>query len=180
MKGTIFLIVGESGSGKTTIVSSLEKKYNLTSIPSYTTRPPRSKNEYGHIFVTQEEFDSLQNLVGYTKYNGYEYCATSEQVEEHDLYVIDTKGVDYFKTSYRGKKQVKVIYIKSSISTRIERMEQRGDDFPSIMERIINDVIDFRNVSTYADYIIENNKDANLKNVIFQVWEYIREQRKEE
>lgn len=180
MKGTIFLIVGESGSGKTTIVSSLEKKYNLTSVPSYTTRPPRSENEYGHIFVTQKEFDKLQNLVGYTKYNGHEYCATSEQVETHDLYVIDVKGVEFFKTNYRGKKQVKIIYIKSSISTRIERMEQRGDEFPLIMERIINDCFDFKNVSTYADYVVENNKDTNLKNVIFQVWDYIREQIKEE
>lgn len=180
MGDTIFLIVGESGSGKTTIVTALEKKYELTSIPSYTVRPQRSENEYGHIFVTQEEFDKLQNLVGYTNYNGNDYCATSEQVDENDLYVIDTKGVEYFKTNYRGKKQVKIIYIKSSISTRIERMEKRGDDFSLIMERIINDVIAFKNVSSYADYIVENNKDTNLKNVIFQVWDYIREQIKDE
>lgn len=179
MGDTIFLIVGESGSGKTTIVTALEKKYELTSIPSYTVRPQRSKNEYGHIFVTQEEFDKIQ-LAGYSKYNGYNYGATPEQIESYDLYVIDTKGVEYFKTNYRGKKQVKIIYIKSSISTRIERMEKRGDDFSLIMERIINDVIAFKNVSSYADYIVENNKDTNLKNVIFQVWDYIREQIKDE
>lgn len=179
MGDTIFLIVGESGSGKTTIVSSLEKKYELTSIPSYTVRPKRSENEYGHIFVSQKEFDKLQ-LVGYSKYNGYDYGATPEQVESYDLYVIDVKGIEYFKNAYRGKKQVKIIYIKSSISTRIERMEQRGDKFSLIMERIITDCFDFKNVPSYADYIVENNKDANLKNVIFQVWDYIREQIKEE
>ena len=51
MNETIFLIIGESGSGKTTLVSSLEKQKNLKSIQSYTTRPPRYENEYGHIFV---------------------------------------------------------------------------------------------------------------------------------
>ena len=61
MNETIFLIIGESGSGKTTLVSSLEKQKNLKSIQSYTTRPPRYENEYGHIFVSENEFNSTSS-----------------------------------------------------------------------------------------------------------------------
>ena len=48
---TIFCLVGPSGSGKTTVAKALEKHgYNV--IQSYTTRPRRSENEWGHTFVT--------------------------------------------------------------------------------------------------------------------------------
>ena len=63
---TIYLIVGRSGSGKTTIAEELERKYGLKSIQSYTTRPKRSDNETGHIFVSDEEFDKLTDMVAYT------------------------------------------------------------------------------------------------------------------
>ena len=50
-----YLIVGQSGSGKTTIMTTLEEKYELKSIQSYTTRPKRSDGETGHIFISDEE-----------------------------------------------------------------------------------------------------------------------------
>ena len=40
-------IVGKSGTGKSTLVNKLKFKYNLTSVESYTTRPPRYENEQG-------------------------------------------------------------------------------------------------------------------------------------
>lgn len=192
MNDTIVLIVGESGSGKTALVSALEKQKSLISIPSYTTRPKRSENEYGHIFVNDEDFSQLKDIVAYTEYNGYKYCATSEQVENHDLYVIDKAGVDFFKKAYHGKKQVKTIYIKSSISTRVKRMEDRfiadnninidnlsSEDinailknFGNIMERIVNDSIDFKNVEHIADLVVENN-NRSFQDMVKEVWEFI-------
>ena len=64
----IFLIVGASGSGKTTIVEQLEQRYGLTSIQSYTTRAARYVGEKGHIFVSDEEFDKLTDLIAYTEF----------------------------------------------------------------------------------------------------------------
>ena len=61
----IFLIVGPSGSGKTTLVGMLEQSCGLTAIESYTTRNPRYSGEKGHIFVSDEEFDQLTDLVGF-------------------------------------------------------------------------------------------------------------------
>ena len=108
----IYLIVGCSGSGKTTIVNALEEKYGLRSIQSYTTRPKRSENETGHTFISDEEYDKLENIVACTEFCNYKYCATAEQIDENDLYVIDPTGVESLKSFYEGDKEFKIIYIK--------------------------------------------------------------------
>jgi dephospho-CoA kinase len=101
--------------------------------------------------VTDEEFDKLTDFVGYTEFAGNKYCATSAQVEINDLYVIDPKGVDYFREHYKGNKTVKVIYIDSPVSVVYERMLQRAvendvnyfEAVDSALARIENDVIEF-------------------------------------
>lgn len=102
----ILLLIGASGSGKSTVARYLCEQYGLRQIDSYTTRPPRYRGEPGHIFITDEEFDQLQDFVGYTLYNGHRYGATAQQVEENDIYVIDPAGVEFFRTAYHGDKKV--------------------------------------------------------------------------
>ena len=185
MSDTIFLIVGESGSGKTILVSSLEKQKKLKSIQSYTTRKPRYEDEYGHIFVSENEFNLLEGIVGYTEYNGNKYCATSQQVEENDLYVIDIDGVDFFRNAYKGNKNVRVIYIKSDIGTRFDRMVERGEKdglthsqaSDIAVERYKNDIIAFQTAKEKADFIVYNNSDTVFQDVVTKVWNYIREER---
>lgn len=174
MKKNIFLIVAPSGAGKTTLATALEKQHNLKSIQSYTTRPPRYEGEIGHIFVTENEFSKLQDIVAYTEFCGYKYCATKEQVENNDLYAIDPYGVDFFKKAYHGSKDVKVIYISSPLHIRYERMKDRGDSYSMALERVCNDIMDFRGFEEKADFIVENNDDTYFSNVINKTWEYIR------
>ena len=122
----IYLIVGRSGSGKTSIVEYIQNNFKQrTSIESYTTRPPRYDGETGHIFVSDEEFDKLTDLVGYTEFNGYRYAATAQQVEENDFYVIDPEGIHYFKENYKGTKNVCIIAIEESLWTSFNRMRTR-------------------------------------------------------
>lgn len=179
----IFLIVGESGCGKTTIVEQLEYKYGLVSIQSYTTRPKRNNSESGHIFVTDIEFDSLTNMVAYTLFNNYRYCATAEQVEHSDLYVIDPKGVKYFLENYKGNKIPKIIYINTDLSIRYERMKARAEEngVPFIqavnqsLERIKNDVVEFYDYihdNAPVDFKIKNNDD-DIDSVVKKIYEYI-------
>ena len=140
----IYLIVGKSGSGKTSIVEALEKEYGFKSVQSYTTRPKRSENETGHIFVTESEMPPKEKMVAYTKFNGYHYWATSEQVDNADLYVIDPSGVEFFKKNYKGNKKVKVVEIYASPYICQQRMEKRGDSPSQIVERSLNDSIEFK------------------------------------
>lgn len=132
----IFLIVGPSGSGKSTVVQHLCDEYGLKQIESYTTRPPRYIGEKGHIFVTDEEFDKLTGMVGYTEFDGHRYCSLQEDVEKSDLYVIDPAGIEYFREHYTGKKDVIVIGIWATESARKKRMFLRGDPEDAIVRRL--------------------------------------------
>ena len=180
----IYLIVGCSGSGKTTITEQLEQKYGLKSIQSYTTRKPRYDGESGHTFVSDEEFDKLTDMVAYTEFAGNRYCATVEQVENNDLYIIDPKGVDFFMESYKGSKTPKVIFISSDMTTRYERMKSRAEEngseymdaVKSSLERITNDVVDFYDYihgQTQIDYTFKNNADNKLEDVVDRIYKYI-------
>lgn len=164
----IYLIVGKSGSGKTTLVNEL-RKYGYTSVESYTTRPKRFDNETGHTFVTENEFDQLKDICAYVKYNGYRYCATSEQVNNSTLYVIDPDGIEYFKRHYVGRKNIYTIYIECPWYTRLYRMLKRGDSFKQAIERIALDDKVFANCGNKANFIIENKNKTKTVNLLKSV-----------
>ena len=184
MGNCIFLIVGCSGSGKTTITEQLEQKYGLKSIQSYTTRKPRYEGETGHIFISDEEFDKLTDMVAYTEFAGNRYCATAEQVENNDLYIIDPKGVDFFMKAYKGSKTPKVIFISSNLTTRYERMigraETKGKSHQEAIEsslaRIANDAGEFYDYiqgQAWIDYVCKNNSNDKLEDVVDKIFDYI-------
>ena len=166
----IVLIVGESGSGKSTICDELTKRYGLKQVKSYTTRPRRSDNESGHIFVSDEEFDRLENMCAFTLFNGHKYCATSKQVDNADLYVIDPKGVKYFMNHYNGKKIPMVIYIDVDKKTRRKRMMKRGDGQDKVDKRIKHDEESFGNVDEYAFKTYSNNTLSDLDKIVNDIY----------
>ena len=184
MGNCIFLIVGCSGSGKTTITEQLEQKYGLKSIQSYTTRKPRYDGESGHTFVSDEEFDKLTDMVAYTEFAGNRYCATAEQVENNDLYIIDPKGVDFFMKAYKGSKTPKIIFISSNLTTRYERMVGRAETkgkshqeaIESSLTRIVNDAGEFYDYiqgQAWIDYVCKNNSNDKLEDVVDKIFDYI-------
>ena len=159
----IFLIVGASGSGKDTLVSNWCKDFDLTKIKSYTTRPKRENDVTdceNHTFVTKEEFDKLNDIIAYTSYNGYEYCATSEQVDNNNFYIVDPKGILDFKNNYNGNKIPIVVYIDVPEEERINRMKIRGDANDLINNRIKYDRVSFNDLNLSLidiDIIIDNS-----------------------
>ena len=184
MGNCIFLIVGCSGSGKTTITEQLEQKYGLKSIQSYTTRQPRYDGETGHIFISDEEFDKLTDMVAYTEFAGNRYCATAEQVEDNDLYIIDPKGIDFFMQSYKGSKTPKIIFISSNLTTRYERMVGRAETkgkshqeaIESSLTRIVNDAGEFYDYiqgQAWVDYVCKNNSNDKLEDIVDKIFDYI-------
>ncbi len=180
----IYLIVAPSGAGKTTITELLGTKYGFKSIQSYTTRPPRFEGETGHIFISNEDLDKLTDIVAFTEFAGNRYCATAQQVEENDLYVIDPKGVEYFKRSYKGSKQIKIIYIESDLTTRYERMKKRAEDNGAAylkavdysLKRITNDVNEFYDYIHHiaqVDHILQNGADTDINTAVNELYSYI-------
>lgn len=151
----ILLLVGESGSGKTTIANELEK-HGLKQLRSYTTRSKRYENEDCHTFVSLDQYHQLQNIVAETYFDGNYYCATTDQVNQNDVYVIDVDGVKSFYDKYNGAKIPVVFYISVPESERAARMTARGDADEQIQQRIEHDRKAFEDIGMYADYVIKN------------------------
>lgn len=164
----LVLLVGKSGTGKTTLEKMLVEYLGFKSVKSYTTRPKRTEDEDSHTFVSKEEFDALENKVGYTKFNGYEYCATKEQLDNATIYVIDPAGVEYLKNSGYDREMF-IVYLDAYYSTCESRMLARGDNPVQVKERILNDHKEFRDfdVKRKYDVMIESNADADTTYLTF-------------
>ena len=149
----IYCIVAPSGTGKTTVVEELTK-WGYKEVQSYTDRPPRTPNERGHIFLSREEFDQLQDLCAYTMFNGHQYGVTADLIERNDLYVIDPPGVVYMRQEYHGKKRIRIIGLTADESVVIERMRKRGDSEEKIQSRLENDAKMFAGYKDLCDVLI--------------------------
>lgn len=156
MTKPLFLFVGKSASGKTTLANMLELNHGFKQVESYTTRNPRFYDEKGHIFITEEEFNNLGELAAYTYYNGNHYGTTFEQLEESDVYVIDVPGVESLLEKLKNdKRQICIIFFKTSVYNRVLRMIERGDSDMLIISRLLQD-----------------EKDDWLKQLDSLVWKY--------
>ena len=166
----IVLIVGESGSGKSTICDELTKRYGLKQVKSYTTRPRRSEDEDGHTFISDEEFKELEGICAYTYFDGYRYCATREQIDNSDLYIIDPRGIEYFIKEYNGRKIPMVVYIYADKRTRRKRMANRGGKEHKIRQRIAHDESAFANVDEYTMYRYSNVEEGGVGKIATDIY----------
>ena len=175
----IFLIVGESGSGKDTVVNALCSKYGLSRVKSYTTRPSRGTqaDEQSHLFVTDEEFDKLTDLVAFTNFDRYRYCATAEQVDNADLYIVDAEGVNYLKDHYHGNRDIITVRITSTDADRFVWLKERyGGDAEATelaMHRIKHDQVAFRDdvVKPIVDYTVHNSVYKTINDVADEIYD---------
>lgn len=181
MNKPLFCILGASASGKSTLVQKLEIELNMKQIASYTTRPPRYDGEAGHTFVTDEEFQNLNDIVAYNYYLNNHYGVTSQQIDDeaHDLYVVDQTGLNELKEKYKGDRKIYSVYIDCLPINRYDRLFDRYFKMYQnslvatnrAMERIKQDKIEFENCNLVVDYVITNNDNIEtaydeLKNYI--------------
>ena len=139
MNNPLYLLVGKSASGKSTIADILEQTYGHKPVESYTTRNPRYDGERGHIFINENEFNNLENLVAYTEYDGHKYGTTSAQLDECGLYIVDIPGVETLLKRYNTERPIRIIYFNASVRTRILRMIDRHDSDIAIIKRLLQD-----------------------------------------
>lgn len=168
----IYCLIGNSGSGKTTIADALQREYGLSVLKSYTTRPKRRETDNDHIYIDEEEYFALQHKVATRQAKDGCYCATKEQVNTNDIYVIDFGGYFELKKKYDGHKNIKAVYIDVSPETSIERMRLRGDNADSIISRVKRDAEDntIENIGK-VDKIVSGNEVLTY----MTIYNYIKE-----
>lgn len=166
-KNPLIMVVGKSACGKSTLVERACKELGLKAIPSYTTRKPRFENEEGHTFITNDEYDCLENKVAENTFCGNRYCVTAEQADDpqYSLYVVDCAGIKAFKENYQGNRDVYTIQIACDEKIRVERLKHRyskvceneTEMLRMVIDRLVSDSEEFRDIDDITTYYIDNS-----------------------
>lgn len=175
---SLLLILGASGSGKTTLCAELEKRYGLKSIPSYTTRQPRFEGEQGHTFITEDEFDKLEDILAYAETDNCRYAVTKEMFEDeqYSIYVIDMTGLKYLYKHYHGDRPIISVFIDSNVYDRFNHMIERedtrsyDDKVKAALNRIEHDAVEF-NTNDLIDNVnyIFDNLEGSFSTLVYLV-----------
>lgn len=136
----LIVLIGRSGVGKTSVAEYLCHEYGWTQVESYTTRPKRTENEKGHLFISESEFNDIpgEDLVAYMEYRGFRYGATKTQLNRANLYVVDPGGYEMLKKVYHDRAMFS-IKLTASRDVLEDRMRKRGNSEEEIADRLQKD-----------------------------------------
>lgn len=117
----LITITGPSGAGKDTVARMLSEMGGYKVLCSYTTRPKREGEINGveHHFVEKCEVPH-DKMLAYTKYGGYEYWTTIDQVKDKAIYVIDEDGLKALRKKF-PEIEIFSICVSARESTRLRR-----------------------------------------------------------
>lgn len=169
---TLLLILGRTASGKDFLVNRLCERTRLKQLTSYTTRERRVNEGDTHIFITEEEYQQLQNegrIATFTQIGKVKYCCTTEQLYEADVYIIDYDGLRRLRDLKLPGLRFVTIFINTPDEIRERRaLSQRGDDRDKFRERNIAERDQFRAMLKNADfdYAVSNIDSANAFSVL--------------
>ena len=121
----------------------------------------------------------LKNICAYANYNGYDYCATAEQIENNCIYVVNPAGIEQLKNNYKGNKKIYTIYISCRLADRYNRMTARGNTYDEALKRVINDADEFNGYKNNCDFVVRNDNYDDFSNVIDMIAEFINEKENE-
>lgn len=173
---SLILVIGRTSSGKTELTKQVAKKYGLTVLKSYTTRPPRKEElEMGlentdHLFISEEEYQALHGIIAETTINGYHYCTTESELERSDFYVIDPNGVEYLQRMTGGKFHLVQFYIYADEAVRQNRSAKRSGSVSEFQMRAKSEDQQFQayeDANKY-DIIIYNNGKLEESMQVFE------------
>ncbi len=132
----IFIISGPSGAGEDSIIKELEKRMNVRTIVTTTTREMRRGESEGHPyhFISHNDFETLiknDGLVEWAQhYNGQYYGVTKKEFAD-----VKKEGkVGLWKIEYKGVQQAKkqfpniiaIFIMAESLDVLEKRIRMRG------------------------------------------------------
>lgn len=167
MNGTLFTISAPSGAGKTSLVDALVKQSpNVQVSVSHTTRPMRPGEQDGvnYHFVDVPRFTAMLEQSAFLEHAevfGNYYGTSREWVEstlEQDIDVI-------LEIDWQGAAQVRrlmpdcvsIFILPPSPQALLERLNQRGQDAPEVIEQRFQQARDEMSHYVASDYLIVND-----------------------
>ena len=169
MRQILITVAGRNSAGKSIIAKKVAEALGLNVVKSYATRKPRPEElEKGlencdHIFVSDEEYDKLENITAETEINGARYCTTQEILDNSDIYVIDPKGIKDLKERCGSRYKILQFYIYADADKRAARFVARGETkakFEAREQSEDEQFCDYENNHGW-DIIIYNNWDID-------------------
>ena len=152
----LLCLIGRSASGKDTLANKLCEKAGLKQIISYTTRERRENEGDTHIFITNEQYDALEQsgqIAAFTKIGQYRYCCTIDQLYSNDVYVIDYDGINHLRKMNLPNLHLVTVFINVPDDIREERaLNKRKDDRAQWRTRNLAERDQFRNMLRNADF----------------------------
>lgn len=152
----LLCIMGRTASGKDTLANKLCERAGFSQIISYTTRERRTNEGDTHIFISEEEYQSLDKngkIAAFTQIGPYHYCCTTDQLYENDVYVIDPIGVQHLRELNLPGLRLVTIYINTPDDIRKDRgINKRGDDRLTFVKRDLAERDQFRAMLRAADF----------------------------
>lgn len=153
---TLLLILGRTASGKDSVVNKLCERAGLKQLISYTTRERRVNEGDTHIFITDEEYQQLEDegqIAAFTQIGQYKYCCTFQQLYESDLYVIDYLGLKHLRELNIPNLRLITVFINVPDQVREERaLNKRKDDKLTFRKRTLDESAQFREMLKKADF----------------------------
>jgi len=152
----LICLMGRTASGKDTLANKLCERTGLRQIISYTTRERRVNEGDTHIFISDEEYKTLEDsgrIAAFTQIGTYKYCCTIDQLYENDIYVIDPVGVQHLRELDLPNLRLVTVYVNTPDDVRKDRaLSKRGDDRLTFMKREMAERDQFRAMLRNADF----------------------------
>lgn len=152
----LLCVMGRSASGKDTLVQKLCERTGLKQIISYTTRERRVNEGETHIFISDDEYQKLEEsgqIAAFTQIGQHKYCCTISQLYKNNVYVIDPVGVENLRKLNLPNLRLVTVFINVPDSVRKERaLNKRGDDKMKWIVRNRNESEQFRQMLRDADF----------------------------
>ena len=171
-ENTLLLILGRTASGKDYLTNRLCERTGLQQLISYTTRERRINEDDTHIFITDADYQELQDegrIAAFTQIGKYKYCCTIEQLYEADVYIVDYDGLKHLRELNLPNLRFVTVFINTPDEIREQRaLKQRGDDRAKFRERNLAERDQFRTMLKNADfdYAVSNVNFANAFSVL--------------
>jgi guanylate kinase len=152
----LLCILGKTASGKDFLTNKLCERAELKQLISYTTRERRANEGDTHIFITDAEYQQLEDegqIAAFTQIGQYKYCCTTEQLYKSDVYVIDYLGLKHLRELNLPNLRLVTIFINVPDNIREDRaLNKRRDDKMKFRTRSFAEREQFREMQKNADF----------------------------